>query len=128
MGAHKATSVRELLEPSGGDETRTSDIPNGERDVLVLDSLDVESCMVARGKGSARGRGARQDEREGKERSSTRERTQGESRRGREITEEWDEKEEEGKEQGQLTVRQRTRSGPCGLMRSASTRWARGAV
>ena len=29
----------------GASKRRTSDIPNGERDVLVLDGLDVETCV-----------------------------------------------------------------------------------
>jgi len=34
---------------------RTSDIPNGERDVLVLDGLDVETCVGGSQRGRRRG-------------------------------------------------------------------------
>lgn len=37
--------VLEVMSPQGTDLVLTTDIPNGELDVLVLDSLDVEACV-----------------------------------------------------------------------------------
>jgi hypothetical protein len=41
-------SLRQVLTvpPEGTDLVLSSDVPDGERDVLVLDSLDVEACGV----------------------------------------------------------------------------------
>ena len=36
--------VLEVMSPEGTDLVLTTDIPDGELDVLVLDSLDVETC------------------------------------------------------------------------------------
>ena len=36
--------VLEVVPPEGTDLVLSSDVPHGERDVLVLDSLDVETC------------------------------------------------------------------------------------
>lgn len=37
-------SVLEVMAPERTDLILTTDIPHGERDVLVLDSLDIEAC------------------------------------------------------------------------------------
>ena len=39
--------VLEVMSPEGTDLVLTTDIPDGELDVLVLDSLDVETCGQA---------------------------------------------------------------------------------
>ena len=33
--------------PEGADLVLSSDVPHGERDVLVFDSLDVETCIAS---------------------------------------------------------------------------------
>ena len=39
--------VLEVMSPEGTDLVLTTDIPDGELDVLVLDGLDVETCRQA---------------------------------------------------------------------------------
>jgi hypothetical protein len=34
------------VSPQGSDFILTSDVPDGEADILVFDSLDIESCGV----------------------------------------------------------------------------------
>jgi len=46
-----ALGVLEVVAPEGADLVLTTDIPYCERDVLVLDSLDVEACALGGGGG-----------------------------------------------------------------------------
>ncbi len=38
--------VLEVVAPQGTDLVLTTDVPHGELDVLILDSLDVETCNI----------------------------------------------------------------------------------
>lgn len=43
LAAWRSSRCKRTVPPEGTDLVLSSDVPNGERDVLVLDSLDVES-------------------------------------------------------------------------------------